>query len=166
MCRLRHEAGLVCVHQTGATLTDRGGQARVGPLPHTEENIEAVRSALEPMEVRTVPVPEVNRPFVYGSGSDSPERSKGQIHQQRTDVESLDHVPGKGPDTRGTKPLSVKRGSLGALKRRPTAGRIVVLDPGSGRTEEPVSGCEPVAAGHRSRPYLPSRVRYVTWSSR
>jgi len=34
---------------------------------------------------------------------------------------------------------------LTALKRRPAAGRIVVLDPGSGRTEEPVSGCEPVA---------------------
>ena len=43
------------------------------------------------------------------------------------------------------KPLSVKRAILGVLKRRPVAGRIVVLDPGSGRTEEPVSGCEPVA---------------------
>ena len=64
MFRLRHEAGLVCVRQTGATLTDRGWQARVGLLPHTEENIEAVRSALVPMEVHTVPIAEVNRPFV------------------------------------------------------------------------------------------------------
>jgi len=31
------------------------------------------------------------------------------------------------------------------LKRRPVAERIVVLDPGSGLTEKPVSGCEPVA---------------------
>src|ERR1019366_852142 len=53
------------------------------------------------------------------------------------------------------KPLSVKRGNSGALKRRPPAGRIVVLDPGSGRTEEPVSGCEPVALAIGVAPTCP-----------
>src|ERR1019366_9199203 len=53
------------------------------------------------------------------------------------------------------KPLSVKRGNLGALKHRPPAGRIVVLDPGSGRTEEPVSGCEPVALAIGVAPTCP-----------
>ena len=71
---------------------------------------------------------------------------------------SLDIAPGSisrifGPSQ--TKPLSVKRGSLGALKRRPMAGRIVVLDPGSGRTEEPVSGCEPVALAIGVAPTCP-----------
>src|SRR5450631_2148334 len=54
-----------------------------------------------------------------------------------------------------TKPLSVKRVVLGALERRPTAGRMVVLDPGSGRTEEPVSGCEPVALAIGVAPTCP-----------
>ena len=53
------------------------------------------------------------------------------------------------------KPLSVKRAILGVLKRRPAAGRIVVLDPGSGRTEEPVSGCEPVALAIGVAPTCP-----------
>jgi len=44
---------------------------------------------------------------------------------------------------------------LGALKRRPAAGPIVVLDPGSGRTEEPVSGCEPVALAIGVAPTCP-----------
>ena len=55
----------------------------------------------------------------------------------------------------GSESSFCQEGRLGALKRRPGAGRIVVLDPGSGRTEEPVSGCEPVALAIGVAPTCP-----------
>ena len=104
-------------------------------------------------------------------GTDAPVRRRPALYSQpgaivRAPLSQGDPQPHTPPQAVPTglnaipthtkpKPLSVKRGILGALKRRPTAGRMVVLDPGSGRTEEPVSGCEPVALAIGVAPTCP-----------
>ena len=103
----------------------------VGWRPDLNVRLFALRPAPDPSSIRepgaiadVLPPDEPSRPRAH---TGNVERSEGI--SRATDSEAS----------------FFQEGHLGAPKRRVMAGRIVVLDPGSGRTEEPVSGCEPVA---------------------